>query len=124
MKLSIFLAISIDNFPSISCQATRFGWSMSALPCPQMFCIFHFSTMQMRFPVQHNAELCSHAAFDMETGSNMSPYLYLEDFCFLFSPSFPLVPGGEGSPGSAMRPVPRPGPAHVWGGCGLAEAWA
>ena len=65
MKPSIFLAISIDNFPSISCQATRFGWSMSALPCPQMFCIFHFSTMQMRFPVQHNAELCSHAAFDM-----------------------------------------------------------
>lgn len=75
MKLSIFLAISIDNFPSISRQAKRLSWSVSALPCPQMFCISHFSTMQMRFLVNHNAELGSHAAFDMETGSNMSPYL-------------------------------------------------
>ena len=79
---------------------------MSALPCPQMFCIFHFSTMQMRFPVQHNAELCSHAAFDMETGSHMSPYLYLEDFVFSFHPHFLLCQAGRAAQGQPWGQCP------------------
>ena len=74
--LNLSCNFSKDNFPSISRhQAVRLSWPMSALACPQMFCISRFSTMQMRFLVYHNAELSSHAAFDIKTGSNMSPYL-------------------------------------------------
>ena len=104
MKLSIFLAISLDNFPSISRHAARLSWSVSALPCPQLFCISHFSTMQIRFPVKHNAELCSHAAFDMHTGSDMSCMCHriysssARRFLLLWT-LFPVVAAQGGSPG-------------------------
>ena len=67
MKLSIFLAISIDNFPSISRQAVRLSWSLSSMfTCDPLHSAIQFPN---EVPSKYNAELCSHAAFDVKTGS-------------------------------------------------------
>ena len=57
MELSIFLAISIDNFPSISRQAVRLSWSLSSMfTCDPLHSAIQFPN---EVPSKYNAEHAS-----------------------------------------------------------------